>query len=1242
VSIGNSASLVRFREVFLYELTYRLHSGTTWVYAAFLFLIGAWGVPAIAQGSDAFHANAPRQIAHGTVLFGGLFGLLVSAALFADAAIRDIASGMDPLVYTTRLRKSEYLGGRFLGTLTINAILVLAIPLGFAVATMTVVEADTVGPFRVAAYLQPLLLFQLPNVVLIGAILFTIGVIARQAIPVYLGGAGIFISCLIAANYWTDVKSPLLSALGDPLGINALLVMTRYWTPVELNTRLIGFPTMLLLNRVIWLAIATGVLVVLHRCFRFAHMDGSRRRWRLGPRAVVVEAPPREQERWAGTVPQVARDFGFTTRMWQTLAVARQSLAEVMSGRAFQVAFVASIGLVLLWGWNVGDTVFETSTWPVTGLVLDTVLTQRSIIILWLVIALYAGELVWKNREAGTAEIADAVPAPTSILLLGRFLALVAIIAIFHTAFLIGGVLLQSLQGYYHFELGLYLRVLFGLNLVDHVLLAALAMTVHVLVNQKYVAHIVVLAACVGGVIAQMQGLPYLAIYNSGPRWTYSDMNGFGPALRPFLWFKLYWAAWALLLGVVAILFWVRGLEPGVRRRFALAGARLRGPTIHMAGVATALILVLGGFIFYNIYVLNDEPSSWMEVGRPKADYEQRYARFKSAPQPFIEAADLRLEVYPDAQAVDMRGSYQLVNRTGAAIDSVHVVIDTAVDTRSISFDRTASLVVVDEETGYRIFALARRLKPGDSLRLSFDLTLRPRGFRSRGIQTAVVANGTYFDRRLLPFIGYQPRLELSDAESRKRFGLEPRAGLPAADDVEARRYDEPVRNEGRVRVEAVVGTAADQAAIVTGELRRSWMENGRRYFHYATDEPVPFGTAVFSAKYAVIEDRWNDVALQIFHHPAHRDNVVDRMMKGMKTSLDYYTKEFGPYQFRKLRIVEVPPYGLSGGRAMVMTIAFGEPNFINRDEGEQVDQTFFGTAHEVAHSWWGGQLRGGYVRGIGFLSESLANYSAMMVTEKTLGPEQARRVYDFQMDRYLYRRAAFQRDVPLIDVEDHPHIAYGKGAVAMYTLREHIGDQAVHAALRRLLEKHRDGAPPYPTSRDLLAELRAVTPDSLQYLLTDLFETITLWDVKTTQAVVERKDTGEYEVTLDVVAKKVRADSIGRETETPMDDFVEIGVFAAAAAEGEGDADGGGDGQGKPLYLQRHRIRSGEQTIRVTVPREPARAGIDPRRKLIDREREDNVVEVKAAAPSPWVAAPSTAPVAQWRDRRASRGEGE
>jgi hypothetical protein len=64
-----------------------------------------------------------------------------------------------------------------------------------------------------------------------------------------------------------------------------------------------------------------------------------------------------------------------------------------------------------------------------------------------------------------------------------------------------------------------------------------------------------------------------------------------------------------------------------------------------------------------------------------------------------------------------------------------------------------------------------------------------------------------------------------------------------------------------------------------------------------------------------------------------------------------------------------------------------------------------------------------------------------------------------------------------------------------------------------------------------------------------------------------------------------------------------EIGVFAA----------GEGDELGEPLHLERHRIPSGEQTIHITVPREPARAGIHPFRKLIDRQRDDNVVEVEA-----------------------------
>ncbi|WP_435316604.1 hypothetical protein, partial [Klebsiella pneumoniae] len=92
----------------------------------------------------------------------------------------------------------------------------------------------------------------------------------------------------------------------------------------------------------------------------------------------------------------------------------------------------------------------------------------------------------------------------------------------------------------------------------------------------------------------------------------------FGPFLRPFVWFKLYWAAWALLLGVVAALFWMRGRESGVRSRLARARARLRGPIARTAGVAIVLAVTLGGFVFYNTSVLNANPAR-DEAGRPQA-----------------------------------------------------------------------------------------------------------------------------------------------------------------------------------------------------------------------------------------------------------------------------------------------------------------------------------------------------------------------------------------------------------------------------------------------------------------------------------------------------------------------------------------------------------------------------------------------------------------------------------------------
>ncbi len=107
----------------------------------------------------------------------------------------------------------------------------------------------------------------------------------------------------------------------------------------------------------------------------------------------------------------------------------------------------------------------------------------------------------------------------------------------------------------------------------------------------------------------------------------------------------------------------------------------------------------------------------------------------------------------------------------------------------------------------------------------------------------------------------------------------------------------------------------------------------------------------------------------------------------------------------------------------------------------------------------------------------------------------------------YLRGRAGTggRREMPLLRVRDQNHVYYHKGAVAMYALKERIGEQRVNDALRSYLAKWRNAPPPYPTSLDLYAELQAVTPDSVKPLLVDLFEYITLYDVRVTGVDAER-----------------------------------------------------------------------------------------------------------------------------------------
>jgi hypothetical protein len=355
----------------------------------------------------------------------------------------------------------------------------------------------------------------------------------------------------------------------------------------------------------------------------------------------------------------------------------------------------------------------------------------------------------------------------------------------------------------------------------------------------------------------------------------------------------------------------------------------------------------------------------------------------------------------------------------------------------------------------------------------------------------------------------------------------------------------------------------------------------------------------VFSAKYALHEEQWNPgsgpaVAIQIFHDPRHAENLA-HMVRGVRASLSYHTERFGPYPHSYIKLIENPTRGMGVG-SEAATVEYGEGfSLLNPgDSPQDVDIVFAVVAHAVARGWWGMQVVPADVEGSGLLGVTLETYSAMQVVEETLGPEHLRRYLKGMRGETLSPRAA----PPLLRATDS--FAFSRrGPFALYAMREYIGKERVDEALQRLFEKNRLGMPPLPTSMDLYRELQAVTPDAFQSLLHDLFEKNTFWELEAKQATAKQTEGGAWQVTLGVQGRKVVADQAGIQVEVPMDDWMEVGVFQ----EGE---------PGEP-YLEKHRIRSGLQTITVTVPHKPARAGIDPRHLLDELgEEENNIVAVK------------------------------
>ena len=186
--------------------------------------------------------------------------------------------------------------------------------------------------------------------------------------------------------------------------------------------------------------------------------------------------------------------------------------------------------------------------------------------------------------------------------------------------------------------------------------------------------------------------------------------------------------------------------------------------------------------------------------------------------------------------------------------------------------------------------------------------------------------------------------------------------------------------------------------------------------------------------------------------------------------------------------------------------------------------------------------------------------------------------------------------------------------------MSDYIGEDKLNDALKKYVEKVKFQEPPYTTSIEMVDYIREVTPDSLQYVIHDMFETITLYSNRIVDVTSTELENGKYQVDIEFNVSKYRNNEKGRkyygtkegdtltyqrekmkkpELSAPLADYIDIGIFAEEEVDGKKKE--------KELYFKKHKITAINNKLTIIVDEKPTDVGVDPYNKLIDTKSDDN-----------------------------------
>jgi len=558
---------------------------SSWVYAAVLFGAAVFHHARERRslrehqrrsGAEKVLANSPYSL-FGTTATLVLIGVLMVGAIFGQAAPKtsSAARGRSSSPRTcARGRTSSPLPRRV-------AVLVRAVSLHHARPDgghrrSRAVRLDPARRPRAAAVPVAAAARHRPHLFAVGALFFTLAALTRRMAPVYVG------MVIVVLGYFT-----LVAALNDEGGQRTLAaLLDRSGHHVRRGDALLDSgraqqrarPGVGPAAREPRHLVAVGAALLALAVFRFRPMVEEQKGARADTeRASDAVAVPRVE-------PKPTAAFWLRT----SLSGGVLYLKEVLRSPVYWTLVVAGLA-ILATVIALSGKIYGTPTLPVTYSVLEAASGAFSLFTI-IVVAFYGGDLVWRERDAQLAEVADASRSPNWVTYLSKFFGLWLVAVSLQGIIGVCALASQIFRGFYDVDLHQYAVELLLIGAMRAIPLCTLVVVAQVLIGHKYLGHAAVIGYWGLNIVLRALGVEErLFRWGSEPTPTYSDMNGFGHGLQAIAWYRGWWWALSAAALIVGLLFVQRGRETSRRERTAEAKRRMTKRTVAALAVCLSI-----------------------------------------------------------------------------------------------------------------------------------------------------------------------------------------------------------------------------------------------------------------------------------------------------------------------------------------------------------------------------------------------------------------------------------------------------------------------------------------------------------------------------------------------------------------------------------------------------------------------------------------------------------------------------